>query len=73
MEHSDSLRSGYQEREDLTFAEGVHIRQEDRGVIMYAVFDGEEQVSEEYGPLNDVDCIGFAEGYSTAKEKYASE
>ena len=50
----------------------VHVRQEQRGVMMYAVFDDKEQVSVEYGPLNDVDCVGFAEGYLKAKEKYDS-
>jgi len=70
MEFEESERSGYQDREDKDFADGVHIRQENRGVMHYAVFDGEEQVSEEFGPLNEVDIINFIEGYSEAKKRY---
>lgn len=70
MKHEDSEPTGFQEKEDKDFAEGVHIRQEDRGVVMYAVFDGEEQVSEEAGPIGENYIISFAEGYSKAKERY---
>mgnify|MGYP006275416001 CR=1 FL=1 len=70
MEYEESERSGYQDREDEDFAEGVHIRQENRGVMHYAVFDGEEQVSEEAGPLNEEYILAFIEAYSEAKRKY---
>lgn len=70
MDYVDSEPTGYQERSGKKFADDVHIRQEDRGIVFYAVFDGTEQVSEEFGPANDRDCIAFAEGYSRAKQKY---
>lgn len=71
MEYKESERSGYQEREGKDFSEGVHIRQENsKGIMMYAVFDGEEQVSREFPPPQDRDCIMCAEVYSKAKEKY---
>lgn len=70
MKHSESERSGYREREGVDWAEGVHIRQKDRGVMSYAVFDGEERVSVEYGPLDEEFIINFARGYSKAKERY---
>lgn len=70
MEYEESERSGYQEREDMDFPEGVHIRHENRGIFMYSVFDGEEQVSDEFAPAQDNLCILFAEAYSKAKRKY---
>lgn len=71
MEYEESKRSGYQEREDKDFADGVHIREDhDGGVTTYAVFDGEEQVSGEGGPLNEEYFMDFIEGYSKAKKEY---
>lgn len=70
MEYGESERSGFQEREEKNFPEGVHIRQEDRGIMMYAVFDEEEQVGPEFAPPQDRDCILYAEAYSEAKRKY---
>lgn len=70
MEYEESLSNRGQIGEEPDLTEGVHIRQEDRGVMMYAVFDGEEQVSEEFGPLNYSECVSFAEGYSEAKDEY---
>lgn len=73
MKYEESKPSGYRNRMELDIPEGVHIRQENRGVMMYAVFDGEEQVSQEFGPLNDQDCIAFVEGYAKAKSKFWEE
>lgn len=71
MEHEESEQSRYQEREDEDFADEVHIRQDPSdGVVTYAVFDGEEQVSDEAGPLNEDYILFFARAYSAAKEKY---
>lgn len=70
MEYSESERTGFQNREEKDFAEGVHIRQGMKGVMMYAVFDEEEQVSEEVGPLNEDYIINFADGYSECKKRY---
>lgn len=70
MKYKESERSGYKEREDKDFAEEVHIRQENRGIYIYAVFDGKRQVSDEFAPAQDADCIAFAEAYSEAKKKY---
>jgi len=59
---------------DVEFNEdGVHIREEDRGIMMYAVFDEKEQVSQEFGPLNDSECLVFAEAYKKARDKYKSQ
>lgn len=70
MDHEDSEPSEYKDREDIDWEHGVHIRHQDRGIIIYAVFDGEEQVSDEFGPGGDNECIAFADGYSKAKRKY---
>lgn len=70
MEYKKSEKTGFKERENKEWDQEVHIRQENRGVMMYAVFDDKEQVSDEYGPLNETEVIMFAEGYSTCKEKY---
>lgn len=51
------------------FDEDVSIRARDNGVMMYAVYDGEEQISAEVGPLNDRDVIAFAEGYALRKSE----
>lgn len=64
MEYEESERSGYQKREGEEFFEEVHIRQEDRGVMMYAVFDGEDQVSPEFAPLEDNYALIYARAYS---------
>ena len=64
MDYEDSERSGYQQREGMNWAGDTHIRQEDRGVVMYAVFDGKEQISEEYAPPQDHLCLEFAAAYS---------
>lgn len=65
MEYEES------ERPETEYGEGeVHVRQEDRGVMFYAVFDGEEQVSEEYGPMGEDRIIGFLNGYRGGKENY---
>lgn len=69
MNYEDSEPSEYQEIANKDFAEDVHIRQELRGVMHYAVFDGEKQVSEECGPMNDEYIIAFAEGYSKHKKR----
>lgn len=71
MEYEESERSGFQSREEKDFAEGVHIRQDWRGIMYYAVFDGEKQVSEDYGPMEEEACISFAEGYTAGKRNYA--
>jgi len=72
MKYNESEPTPVPGSDEIDETTEVQIRQEQRGVMMYAVFDGEEQVSEEYGPLNDVDCVGFAKGYKKAKEKYDS-
>lgn len=72
MDYEDTRRSGYQDREEKDWADRVHIRIDDRGIEIYAVFDGEEQVSEEYAPPQDLDCIQYAEAYSKAKKKYSN-
>lgn len=46
----------------------VTIRARMSGVAMYAVYDGEEQVSEEIGPLNDEELMWWVEGYVAAKD-----
>lgn len=71
MEYEESERSGYQDREDEQFAGDIHIRQEMRGIIMYAVFDGEEQVSEDFPPPQDEDLLWFVRGYSKGVERYS--
>lgn len=59
------------ERPPTEYGEGtVHIRQQDNGVMHYAVFDGYEQVSDTGGPLNEEYIITFQEAYAKAKEKY---
>ena len=73
MKYEDSEPTGYQDREDKDFADGVHIRQELVGVMHYAVFDGEEQVSEAAGPLGEDHILSFVEGYSEAKRRYADD
>lgn len=70
MEYVESEETDYQERSGKEFADDIHIRQEDRGMVFYAVFDGTQQVSEEFGPASDRECIAFAEGYSRAKQEY---
>lgn len=73
MEYERTQRSGYRHREDKDWAEEVHIRIDSEGVETYAVFDGKEQVSEEYAPPQELDCIHFARAYSKAKKKYTEE
>jgi hypothetical protein len=46
------------------FGHGVSIKMRMQGVAMYAVYDGDKQVSAEVGPLNDTDLIAYAEGYA---------
>jgi hypothetical protein len=56
------------ERPPTKYGEGtIHIRQEHRGVIYYAVFDGQERVSDTVGPLDDEYIIAFKEGYEAAQ------
>lgn len=45
----------------------VTIRARFTGVALYAVYDGETQVSQEVGPLNDENLMFWAEGYLEAK------
>ena len=39
------------------------------GVERYAVYDGEKQVSVEFGPIGEQDVIAFAEGYTARKSE----
>lgn len=68
MEYEDSRNTKYQSENGVDFAGGVHIREEDRGVMRYAVFDGEECVSPDFGPLGEDKVIWFAKGYSRGIE-----
>lgn len=70
MEYKQSEDSKYRERVDKDWPDGVHIRQQDVGIITYAVFDGEEQVSEDVAAIQDEHLIWFADGYARAKERY---
>jgi len=55
------------ERPNTKYGEGtVHVRQEHRGVMYYAVFDGEDRVSDTVGPLNEQYIMNFLEGYRAA-------
>ena len=69
MKYEDSRNTKYPPENDVDFAEGVHIREEDRGVMRYAVFDGEECVSPEFGPIGEEMAIWFAKGYSRGIEQ----
>ena len=66
-------------RPPTEYGEGeVHVRQQyrgvmHRGVMHYAVFDGEEQVSDTGGPLNEEYIMSFREGYIEAKERYTKD
>ena len=61
-------------RPPTEYGEGeVHVRQQNKGVMHYAVFDGEEQVSDTGGPLNEEYIISFREGYIEAKERYTED
>lgn len=51
-------------------APGVEVREEDRGVMHYAVFDDDEQVSDTVGPMNEDYILHFVEAYSTAKRRF---
>lgn len=68
MEYEKSDRTGFQEREEVDFYGDLHLRQENRGVMIYALFDGEEQVSPEFGAIQDDALIWFSRGYSKAME-----
>lgn len=71
MEYEESERApGSDEFDNSELYEGVHIRQEYREIMIYALFDEEEQVSEEYGPLNENEILSIARGYSKGKERY---
>ena len=67
-ENSEPTQHQPANKEELS--NGVHIREQDRDVMVYAVFDGSERVSEVYSPVEDLECIQFARGYSKAKERY---
>lgn len=71
MEYEQSEPSGFRERTDRDWPDGVHIRQQDKGVVVYALFDGEEQVSDEIAAIQDEELVWFAEGYARAKERHS--
>lgn len=58
----------YESRRPPTkYGEGrIHVREEDRGVMHYAVFDGKDRVSDTVGPLDNQYIIAFLEGYKAA-------
>jgi len=70
MNHTSSSRAPVPEADVELDRNGVHIRCEHKGSMIYAVFDGEEQVSGEHGPLSSSECLVFAEAYKQAKGKY---
>lgn len=47
----------------------VQIRTDKGDPAMFAVFHKREQVSEEFGPMNQNDVINFAQGYSKALKR----
>lgn len=54
------------------FDEGVEIRARNPGIIMRAVYDEGEQVSSEFGPLEE-GATTWAEGYMASKRRYQDD
>lgn len=46
----------------------ISIRQRSTGIVMYAVYDGDEQISCEFGPIDDDACVAFAAGAAAVKD-----
>lgn len=79
MEYNESEPSGFKQRTDRDWPEGVHIRERvyirekniQNSLILYALFDGEEQVSEDMAASQADELIWFSEGYAEAKKRYS--
>lgn len=61
--------TGFADREGRDWPPGVEIRERHSGVVMYALFDDGEMVSEEHGPIDDEALISYADGYAEAKRR----
>lgn len=69
MEYKESEPAGFKEDE---LAEGVEVRIKTvRGLAYYAVFDEEEQVSEELAGAGADPLADWVQGYSEAKRRYS--
>ena len=65
--------SGSDSFDNSELADGVEIRQQDVGVLVYAVFDNEDRVSPTEAPNRYASVLAFAQGYSKAKEEYKGD